>query len=92
MLEASIQADRRTRRNEALWADDQIKSENWTPPRQNQIDDFDTTFDPACHGTGGPVQNGYSHYNYPQNRERLPAVDPDMLLVSRVRCSVGTNR
>lgn len=47
------------------------KSENWTPPRQTQIDDFDTTFDPACHGTGGPVQNGYSHYNYPQNRESL---------------------
>ncbi|KAH7031127.1 uncharacterized protein B0I36DRAFT_267882 [Microdochium trichocladiopsis] len=44
------------------------KSEHFTPPRQSQVDEFRITYDPECHGTGGPIQNGYSHYNYPQNR------------------------
>ncbi|KAJ1333426.1 choline dehydrogenase [Microdochium nivale] len=44
------------------------KAESFTPPRQQQVDDFGITWDPECHGADGPIQTGFSRYNYAQNR------------------------
>lgn len=42
------------------------KAEATTPPGPGEAG-YGLNYDPSCHGTGGPVQNGYNNYHYPQN-------------------------
>jgi hypothetical protein len=50
-----------------------LQSENTTPPRATEVNDFGLTWQADCHGINGPVQNGYDQYHYPQNSESLKA-------------------
>jgi choline dehydrogenase-like flavoprotein len=52
------------------------KAETFTPPPREQLDKFGITYDPECHGSGGPVQSSYCAYVYPQHSQSTPPGRP----------------
>jgi choline dehydrogenase-like flavoprotein len=42
------------------------KSETFHPPNKNQQSEFGIRYDPAAHGTNGPVQVKFASYIFPQ--------------------------
>lgn len=44
-----------------------MQAETFTPPSDDQVEEFGVTWDPECHGTDGPVHSSYCRYVYPQH-------------------------
>src|SRR3954452_5453209 len=44
---------------------DDKKSENFTPPNENMVKEFNISWDPSVHGVGGPVQRSWPVFAYP---------------------------
>ncbi|RPA94765.1 hypothetical protein L873DRAFT_1393758 [Choiromyces venosus 120613-1] len=45
-----------------------MKSETFTPPKQEHVTQFGITYDSSVHGFEGYVQSGYPNFIYPQNK------------------------
>lgn len=48
------------------------KSENYTAPPAETISDMGLIVNSSAHGSGGPIQSGYSEWIYPANAEWIP--------------------
>ncbi|GKT50974.1 dehydrogenase xptC [Colletotrichum spaethianum] len=53
----------------------QIQAETFTPPSDDQVEEFGITWNPECHGTDGPVQSSYCRYVYPQHNNFMAAFE-----------------
>ncbi|KAA8905688.1 hypothetical protein FN846DRAFT_950261 [Sphaerosporella brunnea] len=50
------------------------KAETFHPPNKAQVREFGITYDPAAHGTDGPVQIKFASFIYPQYRTIVDAL------------------
>ncbi|KAL4768835.1 hypothetical protein BDW60DRAFT_210549 [Aspergillus nidulans var. acristatus] len=50
------------------------KSENFTPPSKDVIDEWNATYDPAAHGTTGNVQSSYAPWIWPSTEHFISAI------------------
>ncbi|KAL4975123.1 hypothetical protein BDW66DRAFT_167410 [Aspergillus desertorum] len=50
------------------------KSERFTPPSNDIIDEWNVTYDPAVHGTTGHVQSSYAPWIWPSTKQFIRAI------------------
>ena len=48
-----------------------FKSENFTIPNAQQVEEFGITWDPSVHGFDGYINSGFPNFIYPQNSETI---------------------